>query len=313
MYLQLHFCAFQVIFHKDKLLTGNFNMFKFLLSLGIAALTAVQAFSAQNNNSDPEIIKPRQKKRDITGIFPAHVKTIAVITPASYPNPKSLKSGIALLKKAGYKVKVYPHVLMRPDGVEKNRYLACPVEFRVKDFEAAWRDTENDLIICGRGGIGTADLVDKVNWAALPKRPELYLTGYSDVTMLLCAMSAKGYGHPVAGPNVSSLPGIDTEMIPEIKKMFRGEPLTPVKLKALVPGDCSGKVVAGLLARFALASTKNYGLQTKGKIIFIESVAVTAETARKQLDTSCKTSFLTVPPVSFSATFSAEALKKSLI
>ena len=180
---------------------------------------------------------------------------------------------------------------MRPDGVEKNRYLSCPVEYRVKDFEAAWRDMDNDFIICVRGGRGTEDLVEKVNWATLPRRPELYVMGYSDVTMLLCALSAKGYGRPIAGPNVSSHPGLAPEMIPEIKKMFHGEELAPLKLKTLVPGDCSGKALAGLLARFARVSSKNYGLQTKGKIIFIESVSVSAETARQQLNTLIKNKF----------------------
>ena len=80
-------------------------------------------------------------------------------------------------------------------------------------------------------------------------------------------------------------------LIPEIKKMFHGEALTPVKLKTLVPGDCSGKALAGLLARFALVSSKNYGLETKGKILFIESVSVSAETARKQLNTLLENKF----------------------
>ena len=266
-------------------------MHRILLCFLTAVFMAAPLAAAPANDSDPEIIKPKGEKRNFTGVYPDHVKTIAVITPGSYPNPKSLKSGVALLRKAGYKVKIYPNVLRRPDGVEKNRYLSCPVEFRVKDFEAAWRDMENDFIICVRGGKGTEDLVDKVNWASLPRRPELYVMGYSDVTMLLCALSGKGYGRPIAGPNVSSHPGLDPAMIPEIKKMFHGEELTPVKLKTLVPGDCSGKALAGLLARFALVSSKNYGLQTKGKILFIESVQVDAETARKQLNTLLKNKF----------------------
>ena len=263
-------------------------MQRILLCFLTAVFMAAPLAAAPANDSDPEIIKPKGEKRNFTGVYPDHVKTIAVITPGSYPNPKSLKSGVALLRKAGYKVKIYPNVLRRPDGVEKNRYLSCPVEFRVKDFEAAWRDMENDFIICVRGGKGTEDLVDKVNWASLPRRPELYVMGYSDVTMLLCALSGKGYGRPIAGPNVSSHPGLDPAMIPEIKKMFHGEELTPVKLKTLVPGDCSGKALAGLLARLALVSSKNYGLQTKGKILFIESVKVDAETAREIMSTFCE-------------------------
>ena len=123
-------------------------------------------------------------------------------------NPKTAKPAINLLRKAGYKVKVYPNVFLRPKGVAKNRYLSSPVEVRVKDFEAAWCDMENDMILCARGGWGTVDLVEKVNWAKLPRRPELFVMGYSDVTMLLSFMVSKGYGRPVAGPTANGLPGL---------------------------------------------------------------------------------------------------------
>lgn len=238
--------------------------------------------SLMGNNSDPEILNTKGGKRNYSGVFP--VKTIAVITPGSYPSPKTANKGISLLRKAGYKVKVYPNVFNRPDGVEKDRYLSCPVDLRVRDFEAAWRDMENDMIICSRGGRGTFDLVANVNWAKLPRRPELYVMGYSDVTLLLCALSAKGYGRPVAGANVTALPGLAPAFIPEMKKMYHGEELNPVKLKALVAGNCSGKVVAGLLARLALVVRSKYGLDVKGKIVIIECVRSTPEKIRKDFD-----------------------------
>ena len=252
---------------------------------------ALMVSGAPVKNSDPEILKVKGAKRDYTGVFPPHVKTIAVITPASYPHPKSSRDGIALLKEAGYKVKVYPNAFTRPEGVEKDPYTAIPAALRIKDFEAAWNDKENDLIICSRGGRGTADLVAGVNWSKLSKRPELYVMGYSDVTMLLCALSAKGYGRPVAGPVASSLPGLSHAMIPQIRKMFHGEALAPIKLKALNPGDCSGKPVAGLLNRFVRSVQNKYGLETKGKIIIIECVKSKPENIRLNLDELLKAKF----------------------
>ena len=253
-------------------------------------LSSVCLFAARDN-SDPEVFSSKGGKRCFKGVYPAHVKTIAVITPGSYPNPKTANRGIALLRDAGYKVKVYPNVFNKPAGVEKNRYLSCPVEFRVKDFEAAWCDMENDMILCARGGWGTVDLVANVNWAKLPRRPELYVMGYSDVTMLLCALSAKGYGRPVAGWNLTSHPGIAPSIIPQVKKMYHGEELSPIKLKTLVPGDCSGKMVAGLLARLALVTKNKYGVDTKGKILIIECVKSTPEKIRNDFDTLLANNF----------------------
>ncbi len=259
------------------------QIFSLLILLSAFALVFTCA-AAPAANSDPEILSTKGGKRDYTGVLPKNVKTVGVITPGSYPNPKSVASGVRLLRKAGYKVKIFPNVFVKPKGVEKNRYLSSPVAVRVKDFEAAWNDPEIDMIICARGGVGTEDLVANVNWAKLPRRPELYVQGYSDVTMLLSALSAKGYGHPIAGANISSLPGLAPAIIPEMKKMYHGQPTKPLKLIPLVPGDCSGKVVAGLLSRLARVTKAKYGLDTKGKILFIECVRSTPEKIQQDLN-----------------------------
>ena len=257
-------------------------MKKFLLSI-VNILAALLLPAAPAKNADPEILKAKSGKRDYTGVFPAHVKTIAVITPASYPSPSYTEWGMNMLRNAGYKIRVMPHVFTKPAGVEKNSVLAIPVEQRVRDFEAAWNDKNVDMIICARGGRGTDDLVEHINWSKLPRRPELYVMGYSDVTFLLCAMSAKGYGRPVAGPVIASVPSLEISMIPELKKMFHGEELTPVKLETLAPGECSGKMFACLLSRLAQAVRKNYGVSPRGKIIILESVRTTPEKIRADL------------------------------
>ena len=241
-------------------------------------------------SADPEVFAVKGKDIDYTGVYPAHIKTVAVITPASYPAPRSFNKGVELLLAAGMKVKIYPHATMIPENIKKSSYASIPVELRVKDFEAAWCDMENDIIICSRGGIGTQDLVANINWEKLPRRPELYVLGYSDVTMLLCALSAKGYGRPLAGPTVHSHPGLSKKIIPLMKNMLHGEELK-VKLTPIRSGDCSGKVVAGVLLRYPQVMKANYGLQTAGKIVIIESVLLNAEKIREHLDELLATGF----------------------
>lgn len=254
---------------------------KKMLVTSLCALFAL-TLSGAPKQDDPEAFAVKGKGIDYTGVYPAHIKTIAVITPASYPSPKNFNAGIALLRAAGLKVKVYPSATLKPEGLAKSSYASIPVELRVKDFEAAWCDMENDLILCSRGGIGTQDLVANINWEKLPRRPELYVLGCSDVTMLLSALSAKGYGRPMAGPTLSSHPGLAPAIVPDMKKMLAGEEVK-IKLKPVKPGDCSGKVVAGLLSRFVRVVKAGYGLETAGKIIVIESVGTNIP-ARAQLD-----------------------------
>ncbi len=236
------------------------------------------------NNYDPEVFAVRGKKRDYTGVLPPQVKTIAIITPASYPGPKALLAGIDLLRKAGYKVKVYPNVLRKPEKADSTGYAAIPLSYRIADFEAAWSDMENDMIICSRGGKGTEDLIDNVNWAKLPRRPELYLLGFSDVTMMVSFMISNGYGHPLAGPTANSLPGLSAPIIPAMKKMLHGEEIS-LKLKPLKPGEASGKVVAGLLSRYLRLADGKYGFSTAGKIVVIEGVGNSSRYVAKGLDT----------------------------
>lgn len=254
---------------------------KKILLTSLCALFAL-TLSGAPKQDDPEAFAVKGKGIDYTGVYPAHIKTIAVITPASYPSPKNFNAGIALLRAAGLNVKVYPSATLKPEGLAKSSYASIPVELRVKDFEAAWCDMENDLILCSRGGIGTQDLVANINWEKLPRRPELYVLGCSDVTMLLSALSAKGYGRPMAGPTLSSHPGLAPAIVPDMKKMLAGEEVK-IKLKPVKPGDCSGKVVAGLLSRFVRVVKAGYGLETAGKIIVIESVGTNIP-ARAQLD-----------------------------
>ena len=70
-------------------------------------------------NADPEAFTLKGKNIDYTGVYPKHVKTVAIITPASYPAPKTFNKGIELLKAAGLKVKVYPNATKKPENIAK--------------------------------------------------------------------------------------------------------------------------------------------------------------------------------------------------
>ena len=116
----------------------------FSLLPAIVGLCAAAAPAAP----DPEIFESKGKDRNYAGVFPEKVKTIAVVTVGSYPSPATVKRAAALLRKAGYKVKIYPNAL-RPRGKKDvGNYATMPAKYRVRDFEAAWKDMENDMIIC---------------------------------------------------------------------------------------------------------------------------------------------------------------------
>jgi len=120
----------------------------FSLLTSIVVLCAAAAPAAP----DPEIFEAKGKERNYAGVFPEKVKTIAVVTIGSYPSPVTVKRAAALLRKAGYKVKIYPNALRPREKTDVGHYASMPAKYRIQDFEAAWKDKENDMILCTRGG-----------------------------------------------------------------------------------------------------------------------------------------------------------------
>ena len=247
-----------------------------------AAMSLVAAVAAPKSGTDAEISKETSgNELRYAGVFPDNVKTIAFISPASYPGSRAHRRGIVLIEKAGYKVKVFPHAFTKPAKGEKS----APLADRLADFYAAWNDPEVDMIICVRGGRGSEELLANLDWSKLEKRPDLYFQGYSDVTLITGALLAKGYGHPVAGTMSGGMSGLQEPFIAEMKAMYHGEAVGPYKLKPLVPGDCSGLPLTGHLERLTRLAGAEYRPDTTGRIIFIETVRSTPERIREQLQT----------------------------
>ena len=245
-----------------------------LLSLG----SLVNTVAAQ----DAELYKERSKQeRRFANAFPPGVKTIACISPASYPGSSLHRRGVELLKNAGYKVKVLPHAFTPPEPGQSG----APLKDRLADFYAAWNDPEVDMILCVRGGRGCRELLAALDWSKLKNRKNLYLQGYSDVTQITAAMLAKGYGHPVSGPMSGSMAGLDPESLRAMKAMHHGEQVGPVPVKAMVGGDCSGLAFAGLLSRLAWVAESGYCPSMSGRIVFIEGVSTTPEKMRQDFQT----------------------------
>lgn len=254
-------------------------MKKILLFL-TAIMTAVSALAKTvSPAADPELFNRKNNKvKQYIGIMPPNVKTIAFIATGSYPGAPQHKKGIELLRQAGYKIKVMPHAFARQKG--KNH---APLQGKLADFYAAWNDPEVDMIFSIRGGMGSEDVLDALDWSKLKKRPELYFQGYSDVTLVVCALLAKDNGHPIAGVMSGSLPAITRDAVDAMRKINHGQELGPIKVKTIVNGSCEGYPLGGSLWKLCRLPGKDYCPDTTGKIIFIEASKVTPDMVRKKL------------------------------
>lgn len=252
----------------------------FWMCTALAVAMAVSAAPAAEGDAELSAEKSEDVFR-YAGVFPDGVETVACISPAAYPGSPKYRRGVELLEKAGLKVKVLPHAFTMPKQGKRSAPLAC----RLEDFYEAWNDPEVDMILCIRGGVGSKRLLENLDWNRLGKRPELYFQGFSDITLITGALLAKGYGHPLAGPMAGGLPGLRDSFIDEMKAMYHGEAVGPYKVKTLVAGNFSGFPLTGHLKRLVSLSGADYRPDTRGRVIFIESVHSTPEEIREQLKT----------------------------
>ena len=89
------------------------------------------------------------------------------------------------IEKAGFRVHIEPDILLRHGQV------AGTVAQRIESFNRLIHHKEIKAIWNVRGGYGSADIVDAVDWLCLKKQPK-WLIGFSDFTTFLLHAYQKG-------------------------------------------------------------------------------------------------------------------------
>ena len=198
-----------------------------------------------------------------TGLFPPDVKTVGIVSMSSILPKEKLVFGTNLIAQAGCSVKVAPNV----QGPE-----VASAETRARLFEQAWLDPEIDILLFARGGVGAEDVVPLLDWEKLKSR-DMRVVGFSDVTLLLNVMLAKGVGHPYSGTMLSGF-GSWTDASREwFSKTLAGASLEPVKTRPLKPGEAKGLPMGGHVTRMHSLFKSGAAPKAAGKIVFLECTA----------------------------------------
>ena len=178
-------------------------------------------------------------------LFPASVRTIGLTSPASLPDAARIAEARRYLEEVcGLKTVLAPGALKH--GPMK--YCCGTPESRLADFHALLNDPRVDLILCTRGGFGSAHILPELDFDLLRER-NLPVYGYSDISALHLAMLANHAGIPVCAPMADGLP--DAMKRPEAKESFRSvlrKRTSPRKLRLVpVEGSKSGAGITGPL------------------------------------------------------------------
>ena len=269
----------------DKIRTAGFsfrffgvnvpNGVAYAAELGVEAFTCnfyEDAFRWARQNG-VRLNPPKERRINLTAAFPANVKTIGVVMPASIFPKQSFDAISAALVRAGYRLKVAPRI---------NFENVAPAADRAKDFEEAWMDPEVDLVLCARGGKGSEEILPLLDWNRLRTRKQKVL-GFSNITCILNAMAKEDAGEPFSGPTMSQFRYCDVPTLTWLNATIAREKMPEVKLLPLRGGACEGLACGGHISLFRAMVKADRVPSAKGRIVFLECVNRAPEAVKGEL------------------------------
>jgi len=193
--------------------------------------------------------------------------TIAIVSTARKVSKKELESAIDLLEKWGLKI-----VLGKTIEAENNQFAGDDV-LRTNDFQEMLDDPGIKAIWCARGGYGTVQIIDQLNFSNFIKQPK-WIIGYSDVTVLHSHIHNFGIETLHAQMPVEiEKKTADTRL--SIKQALFGEKYDisyNSKDSNTRLGRVNGQLVGGNLSILYSLCGSSSAINTEGKILFIEDL-----------------------------------------
>lgn len=240
----------------------------FKLLLGAAALASIkyETFAMQNKN---DMIKPKRLKKG---------DTIGVVAPGSAADsPDDIYKAEEIASLLGVNL-VFGKTFSDRDGIKTKS-----PEIRAEDINDMFSDDDIDGIFAIRGGYGTAQTLDLIDYKNIKKHPKV-LVGYSDITALHNSINQKTGLITFHGPLLLSS---FTEWTFEhfTNMLFNDAPVgnltNPDKfagvrkmfpLRTVTSGKAKGKITGGNLTIISSLMGTPYEIDTKDKILLIEDV-----------------------------------------
>lgn len=204
--------------------------------------------------------------------------TVGLITPSTYvSDPDELLLAERTVAHFGLKLKMGANVRKRTG------YLGGTARERLDDLHTMFRDPEVNAVFCIRGGYGSPQLLDGIDYALIRKNPKIFL-GYSDITALHLAIHKRAglvtFHGPVALSRFSEYTQehfrkalFETAPLGRLSNPPETNDLRPNHLlRTIRPGVASGRVIGGNLSLIAATMGTPFEIDTRGKIFFIEDV-----------------------------------------
>ena len=204
--------------------------------------------------------------------------TVGLITPSTYvSDPDRLELARRTAEYFGLRPKVGRNVSKR-EG-----YLGGTVAERLEDLHAMFRDPEVKAVFAIRGGYGSEQILDGIDYQLIRRNPKVFL-GYSDITAMHLAIQKRAGLVTFHGPVVLSQftdytqswfrkALFQTEPIGAVMNPTETNPLRPKHmLRTIRPGSGRGRLIGGNLTLISTTMGTPFEIETHGRILFLEDV-----------------------------------------
>lgn len=194
---------------------------------------------------------------------------VAIAAPGSAFDRAAFARGAEFVAAQGYRVTWRANITTRAG------YFAGDDNRRAAELNSWLRDLEVKAILFARGGYGTSRIVDRLDFAALRRRPKA-LAGFSDLTVLLLMATQRAGCAAFHGPLVANA-GKDAAGERDMARLLallagKPGPRAHRGLRTLRPGRVQAAVTGGNLSLLAHSIGTPFQVKTRGRILFVEEI-----------------------------------------
>lgn len=197
---------------------------------------------------------------------------IGFISPAGPVTPEQVQPGLDFLQRRGFERRI------APNAFADHGMVSAPAEQRLQDWMDLLRDPRVKALWAFRGGYGTIQLLNRLDYAFLKKHPRL-LVGFSDLTALQWAILQKTGLPSLSGLTVTSQlseanPFVEAglEILAGRRTRFTAADFPPGEVQIYREGSAAGLLVGGTLTMIGALCGTPFFLRKKPLILFLEDV-----------------------------------------
>ncbi|OWY18937.1 LD-carboxypeptidase [Sphingobacteriales bacterium UPWRP_1] len=193
--------------------------------------------------------------------------SVALLSTARKILPHELAPALPVFEEWGLQV-----VLGKTLHLECHQFAGTE-EQRLADLQQALDNDQIKAIFCARGGYGTAQIIDRLDFTKFARCPK-WIVGYSDVTVLHSHLHTRLRTATLHATMPINFAGNTPQALQTLQQALFEKPpgytFAPHELNR--PGIAKGQVVGGNLSLlYALIGTPS-DINTRGKILFIEDL-----------------------------------------